>query len=144
PMEIVDFKLDVAGSKFQYATFVANMLAFSVDGKMPTEDPDKTNFMAGKSLGKVFVLNPKTYAIDRLKKLDNVKPSEVNPVEISGLSGYEIVAYKKTDKNPKAEMIYQVMLFQEESYYILVGIAQEDFEDNLRQFRMLTQRFELK
>ncbi|MEL6634262.1 MAG: hypothetical protein AAFQ83_22545 [Bacteroidota bacterium] len=140
PMEIVDFRLDIQGSKFQYATFVANMLAYSVDGKMPTESEDKANFMAGKSLGKVLVPNPRKYALNRLKKLDEVEPEEVNAIEIDGLKGYEIIAYKAD----KQELIYQVMLFEDEHYYIMVGLAEADFEENIRAFRRLVQRFQLK
>ena len=116
------------------------MLAYSVDGKMPTESEDKANFMAGKSLGKVLVPNPRKDALNRLKKLDEVEPEEVNEIEIDGLKGYEIVAYKAD----KQELIYQVMRLEEEHYYIMVGLAETDFEENIREFRRLDQRFKLK
>jgi hypothetical protein len=62
---------------------------------------------------------------------------------MDGISGYEITG-EGTSTTGVHEFIYQVMLFSETDYYIIVGITNEDFPGNLALFRKVAASFKRK
>ena len=63
---------------------------------------------------------------------------------IDKLSGYEIIANGKDDQD-RPELVYQVMLFNgSDDYYIIVGQAKENYEQNLKTFKSIAQTFKRK
>lgn len=144
PLDAVAFKIDVSGTDFKLAKYMAGSLMFTTDGQIPTKNP---SLIVGNSISKVSAENQKQYCIERLKKLPRGelnKPKEINPIQIDNLQGYEIVADGK-DKDSKEELIYQVMLFNEQGdYFIIIGLATEDRENNLKSFRNIAKTFKRK
>jgi len=144
PLDAVKFRIDVAGTDFKLAKFMAGSLIFTTDGQIPSE---KASFIAGGSISKVAFENQKQYCLDRLKALpggESIQVEAINPVQIDNLPGYEIVSSGKhtLDKN---QLIYQVMLFNgSDEYFILIGIATEDHEKNLATFKKIAATFRLK
>ena len=144
PLEAAPFTLNVEGTEYKVAKFMAGSLVYSTDGKMPTEKP---TLIVGGSLAKVSVPNQKQYAQERLKKLPRGEFNiikEIKETTIDGLSGYEIIADGKTaDNQPK--LIYQVMLFNDKGdYYIILGHAKENMESNLEAYKKIAKTFKRK
>ena len=72
------------------------------------------------------------------------KIHSIKPITLSGLSGYEITAEGVDRKKGTPEQAYQVMLFVDNSYYILFGSSEGDFENNLKVFKKLVRTFKVK
>lgn len=146
PLDAVDFEISTEGTDFIFAKNMSNMLVYNRDGKMPSETVDKASFVIAKAISKVEILDKKEFAINRIKVLP-VQITQINsvlPVKINGLSGYEITANGVDRKTGKKEQAYQVMLFVNNSYYILFGSSEGDFENNLNVFKKLVSSFKLK
>ena len=148
--EAVNFKIDVEFTKLKFAGYFTGTLIYTTDGNFPPKSKDKTSFKLGSSLGIVEISNPKAFAIERLHSLpfEFKNDYSINPINIDGLSGYEIIAYTKDKKTENGELIYQVILFAGNSYYIMLGTAYDDFENNLSLFidvsSSFKQRYRLK
>ena len=144
PLRSVNFEIDVSNSKFTFAKMMSNTLIYTVDGIIPTESADKTTLIVGTSLGKIEMEDKKQYSINRIKQypsIKNVESKDIESVTIDDVSGYEIIAYGKNEKTDEPEMIYQIMLFSDNGYYLIVGIANEYFKENIKLFRKLSQTF---
>ena len=100
--------------------------------------PKKPTLVVGNSVANAPIQNQKLYAEERLKKLPRGEKNvvkEIKEISIDNLTGYEIVADGKT-KDDKPEIVYQVMLFNDKGdYYIIVGQAKEEFQNNLETFK---------
>lgn len=144
PLSSVNYEIDVSNSKFKFAKMMSNSLLYNVDGKVPTESTDKTTLMVGNSLGKIEIEDKKQFSINRIKQfpsIKNVESKEIKSVTIDDVSGYEIIAYGKDEKTDSAEMIYQIILFNDNEYYLIVGIANDNFEENTVIFRNISKTF---
>lgn len=143
PLAAVPFSVDAEGTKLQFAISMTGMLLYTVDGKVPTASEDKTTFIVGPSLGAVLSINRKQTAISRLEQMPysdlTYEEDQIEEVEIDGMSGYAIVAEGRSkaqgaDTETK-DLIYQVMLFHDEGYYLMLGTAKGEFEANLDLFK---------
>jgi hypothetical protein len=144
PLDAAPFAINVEGTQYKVAKFMGGSLIYSIDGKIPT---DKPTLIVGRSIAKVSAPNQKQYAKERLKKLPKgafniIK--EIKETVIDGLNGYEIVAEGKA-ANGQPELIYQVMLFNDEGdYYIIIGQAKENMESNLEIYKKIAKTFKRK
>lgn len=146
PLDAVDFEISTAGTEFVFAKSMSNMLIYNRDGKMPSETSDKASFVIAKAFSKVDISDKKEFATNRIKMLP-VQINKINsvvPIEINGLEGYEITAEGVDRKTGKKEQAYQVMLFVDNSYYILFGSSEDNFENNLKVFKKLVRTFKVK
>lgn len=148
PLGGVSFSIVTEDTKLKFGKNMSGMLIYTVDGKLPPEVSDKTSFMAGISIANVRTTDFKQAAIDRLKKLPytNLKIDErkINPVEIDGITGYEVVGEGLDKPNGTIEFVYQVMLFTDKEYYIMVGTTKSEFEQNLELFKKVARTFKRK
>lgn len=146
-LDAVKFSVDPTGTSLLFSGYLSGALMYSTDGKMPTNNPDKTVFTAGSSVGNVNITDTKEFTISRLNSLpygENNVIKSVEPVIINNLKGYEIVA-EGIDGDKKAQLIYFTMLYPDNnSYYILVGMSGANFESNLKDFRKMAQTFYVK
>ncbi len=144
PLEVSTFTIDTKDTDFKLIKYMSGSLLYSTDGKIPTEKP---TLIVGNSLAKIPTQNQKKYSEERLKKLPRGEFNQIKTIKeitIDNLKGYEIVANGKT-KDDKAELVYQVMLFNENSdYYIIVGQAKEEFDKYLESFKKVTKTFKRK
>lgn len=143
-LDAVKFEIDVGGTDFKLAKYMAGSLIYTTDGLIPTEKP---SLIVGNSIAKISTENQKQYSIDRLKKLprgESIAVVDINPIQIDNLRGYEIVGSGKS-KDSKDELTYQVMLFDSTGdYFIIIGKAVEDLDNNLKRFKMITKTFKRK
>jgi hypothetical protein len=148
PLSSVSFTVDTENTKLKFGSSMTGMLLYTVDGKVPTESSDKTSFIVGLSLANVQTVDKKLTAITRIKRLPytNLKIDEnkIGEIDIDGISGYEIVGEGLDKSNGTKELVYQVMLFTDNGYYILVGTTKNDFEQNLELFKKVTRTFKRK
>ena len=144
PLHAASFTIDATGTDFKIIKYMSGSLLYSTDGKIPTVKP---TLIVGNSLAAIPTQNQKEYSVERLKKLPGGELSvikEITAVTIDNLSGFEIIADGKSKDN-KAELIYQVMLFNSKGdYYIIVGRAKEEFEKNLAAFKKISATFKRK
>lgn len=141
PLSAVSFSVNTENTKLKFAKSMSGSLLYTVDGKVPTESEDKTSFILGMSLSDIQSIDKKLTAINRIKKFPlselNIPEEQILPVEIDEISGYEIVA-EGINSSGIREMIYQVMLFSDSGYYIMIGTTQSDFQNNLDLFKNIS------
>ena len=144
PLGSVNFEIDVSNSKFIFAKMMSNTLIFNSDGRVPTESDDKTALIVGTSLGKIEMEDKKQFSISRIKQypsIKNVESNDIKSVTIDDISGFEIIAYGRNEETGEPEMIFQIMLFGDNGYYMIVGIANDNFKENINLFRQISQTF---
>jgi hypothetical protein len=148
PLSAVSFTVDTENTKLKFGKSMTGMLLYTVDGKVPTESNDKTTFIVGLSLANVQTGDKKLTAITRLKRMPytdlKIDENEISEIEIDGISGYEIVGEGLDKTNGTKEFIYQVMLFTDNGYYIMVGTTKNDFEQNLELFKKVAKTLKRK
>lgn len=148
PLSTVSFSIDTKNTKLKFGKRVTGMLLYTVDGKVPTESGDKTTFIAGVSLANVQTTDKKLTAVTRIKRMPytdlKIDENKIREVEIDGLSGYEIVGEGLDKSKGIKELIYQVMLFTDNGYYILVGTANDNFDQNLDLFKKIARTLKKK
>lgn len=148
PLSSVSFAVDTENTKLKFGKSITGMLLYTVDGKVPTESKDKTSFTVGLSLANVQTIDKKLTSINRLKRLPytdlKIDENKISEVQIDGISGYEIIAEGLDNTTRTKEQIYQVMLFTDQGYYIMVGTTQSEFETNLELFKKVARTLKRK
>ncbi|NEU09772.1 hypothetical protein GZH53_15705 [Flavihumibacter sp. R14] len=146
PLETVDYEIDLKGSKLKFASSVANVLTFNLDGKTPNQSPDRTSLIVAKAFSNVAISDKKLFALNRIKNLpvEILKINSVEAIDIDGISGFEILADGKGKKTGDAEKIYQVILFSDSLYYLMIGTTNQDFEMNISEIKRVTRSFKRK
>ncbi|MCE7940105.1 MAG: hypothetical protein DYG95_00705 [Chlorobi bacterium CHB1] len=144
PTEGLSFTLSEKG-EMKLAKRMANMLIYTKGGIMPTEGEDVPLFIIGQSISKVNVEDPESLAKLSLLQNDSVADIEIEqPVKvlIDSLSGYEIIAKGMSAKSKQPTVIYQMMLFEDQNYYIMLGmVGSEKREAYLQVFREMAGSF---
>jgi hypothetical protein len=144
PLDAATFTIETLGTDFKVVKYFSGSLLYSTDGKIPTEKP---TLIVGNSLSKISLENQKEYSTERLKKLpggDKIIIKQTLDIAVDDLNGYEIIAEGKTKDN-KPELVYQVMLFNDEGdYFIILGQTKEEFPKYLEEFKKVTKTFKRK
>ena len=147
PLAAVPFTVNTEDTKLKFAKSISGTLLYTVDGKVPTDSHDKTSFIVGLSLANLETVDKKLTAISRMKRRPYtdliINENSVNEVEIDGISGYEIIG-EGVDKSDAKELVYQVMLFTDNGYYIILGAAKDNFEQNLELFKKVARTLRRK
>lgn len=140
PLEAATFVVDTKDTDFKLLRYIAGSLIYSIDDKFPTMKP---TFIVGNSYGKIPLQDFKKFSEERLKKLplgDDCIIKETNEITIDSLKGFEIIAESKNQEQ-KTEMAYQVTLFNNGEYVMMVGLSTEDFDKYLKTFRKIAKSF---
>jgi len=145
PEDAVAFQIDTVGTDYELRPVLNAMLFY-----VPKGSPEKSGvyFIAASSVGKSLVQDQKNFAEERLRKLpghadDQMLSSSI--IEIDGLSGFEVLSEGKNEQNQK-EITLLVVLYLPENggYYVLTGIADQDYDKNLQAFKRLAGSFRRK
>jgi len=105
---------------------VGNTLLYTADAIFPSKSLDAPVFVVSPSFGGVRVGDPKAFAEARALKIDsviNIGVIEPQAVVIDGLRGYEIVTNGKDKKTGEPMTVYQIMLFEDDAYYLMQGLV---------------------
>jgi len=146
PREALDYVLDENIGNLVFVNVIGNGFLFNRDGKMPTQSDDKATLITDKSYGETKITNNKLFCVSRLKKYPNeyqiIDEKGVNEIEIDGLKGYQLYAKKLNAEN---ELLYQVILFQEDGgYYIFIGTYLEEKENAINDIQKIIMTFKRK
>ena len=78
-------------------------------------------------------------------QIENLSIETSKEISINGLSGYEIIA-KASDRDTNIPLVvYQVILFDKESYYIIQGLVGENLKaEYLDDFQTMARSFKRK
>ena len=125
---------------------MGNRLIFNVDGKIPTQSPDKTSLLIAKAFSEVTAADKKLFSLNRIKQLpiDILKINSTEEINLDGISGYEILADGKNKKSGELEKLYQVILFSDSLYYLIIGTTNRDYEKNIAEIKKVTKTFKRK
>jgi hypothetical protein len=130
---------------------IGKSLLFTKDGTIPKSKPTTRDpfLVIGPSVSKVSAADRRSFAERRLAaigEIEDLKITKASELTIGSLPGIEIVAAGRWDKEPAGEaIIYQVILFENESYYLLQGFASpNDREKYLPVFSRIAQSFQKK
>jgi len=147
-LSTVPFSLDTRNTKLKFATNMGGSLLYTVDGKAPTAAADKTAFIAGLSISNIQSPDRKLSSLARIRQLPYtglvIDEDDIDEIEIDGISGYEIHGEGLDKSSGSKELVYQVMLFDSNGYYIMVGSARSDFKQNLDMFKQVARTFKRK
>jgi hypothetical protein len=136
------FFIDFKGSGLKYARRISDAVIYSEDGSTAVNSLAKNSYFAGS--GKTDRTDYEAFATERLQK--QIKKTLTfdakKPIEIDGLKGIEIMASTNTAEG-KPRSLYQVLLFQGDTYYIMYGSATENTAAQMAVFQKIAQTFVL-
>lgn len=142
--EGLNFKVDESGD-LAFAQRMANTLAYSRQGKFPLESPYDPLFIVGQSISKTVIEDYEQYTRDRLLATGDVvgiQIEQITPLEIDSLGGYEIIALARDRDSGEPTLLYQVMLYEVDSYYIMHGrVGADSRETYIEAFRSMAHSF---
>ena len=134
--------------KLKLTPVVSNTLGYTKDGVIPVKSPKDPLFMVAPSLGKVVVEDKRQFAERNLRESAGTKELVVkstDAITIAGLDGYESLAEAEDAKSGTALIVYQVILFDEDSFILLKGYVGTELRDEyLPQFKAMARSLQKK
>jgi hypothetical protein len=144
PTEGLSFTIEEKG-ELKLSKRVSNMLMFTKDGIFPSKDVNDPLFIIGQSISKTAIPDNEEYAKARVLQISQVKDIKIeqsDKITVDNLNGYEIVANGKDTKSGQPMLIYQVILFEEQNYFLVQGLAgNENRQANLEVFKQMARTF---
>jgi hypothetical protein len=132
----------------KFAKRIQNALLYTKDGVVPATNPNAPILVVTQAISTVVVIDPKQYSQKRLTQTQQAKNIEIvstAPITIGGLSGYEIVANAVDASTNKPIVVYQVMLFEGKTYYIIQGLVGSETKSKyLPEFKKIATSFRKK
>ena len=134
------FRLDFKNSNLKYARSISDAVIYSADGLTVPNSLANNSFFAGN--GKASTTDFATFSLERLQKQIKtpLKIERNNPIEIKGLQGQEILA-TTTNADGKTRYLYQVLLFNRDTYYIMYGSTMENTDAQMAIFQNIAKSF---
>jgi hypothetical protein len=125
---------------------VKTSVVYNVDGVLPPKSKDITNLLASKSNVANEFPDKAKFAKERLTKhLITVDTVLIHTqLKVNNLDAEEIVAVGKINGSNIPAQFYQLIIFDEKGYYIIMGTTNQDFEKNISAFRNMGHSFMLK
>lgn len=115
-----------ASDKLKLTRGLGKMIVYTKDGVIPAKSPEDPLFIAAPSLSKVPIQDKRQFSVQRLFQTAHTKISSVtttNAITIDGLDGYELVADAEDADSGTPLIVYQVILFDDDSYVLIQGLV---------------------
>lgn len=146
---ILSFELDMGQTPLRLAKILQGpSVAYNERGIWPMKSPEEFSFFAGPSTVNPLLPHDKEIAMEQLNQLCKdcrYDKDSVKAVSIDDLSGYEIIAYSSKDSLGSDKVLkFQVLLFDENRYYLLIGTAPQNHKQNLELFKKVSSTFRRK
>lgn len=129
----------VAGRLKRVDNFTAGKAQmFTIDGRISVQSPKALMFVIAPSLGNPPITHKRQYAEQRLRQTaetKNIRIQSTAEFTVDGLSGYESIAHGEDNDSAVAILIYQVMLFDEDGYILMQGLADRSSAADLEAFK---------
>jgi hypothetical protein len=122
-------------------------LMFTREGKWNEQEIFDLSFFAGPSMDNGYIEQSEDFALGQLKDVCadcQVDKNGIQKISIDSLNGYEIVSYRNDSAAHVKRLKYEVMLFDGNKYYLLVGTASSDYLNNISVFRNISNSFKRK
>lgn len=137
-----------ASQKLKLTPAINKTLAYTKDGIIPTKSVKDPLFVVAPAVSQVVVTNKRQFAERRLyqtalvRKL-TIKSADV--VTIDGIDGYELLAEGEDTKSGTPLLVYQVILFNRNSYILMQGLVGTELGDEyLPEFKAMARSFKRK
>jgi len=145
--EGLNFTIQEKG-ELKQAKRVSNLLMFTKNGIFPSKDINDPLFIIGQSISKTAIPDNEKYAKTRILQISEITDIEIeqsNKIAIDNLNGYEILAKGKDAKSGQPMVVYQVMLFEEQNYFLMQGlVGSKNQQSNLEIFKEMARTFKRK
>ncbi len=132
----------------KFAKRISNLLLYSKGGIFPSKSVDNPVFVVGSSFSRFAIDEREKFAEKRITQSDTVQDIQIEQssgVIIDDLRGYELSAKGKDVKSGELMVVYQVLLFEEQTYYIIQGLVSEkEKQDYLATFKDMARSFKRK
>ncbi|HEY9872241.1 MAG TPA: hypothetical protein V6D12_02340, partial [Candidatus Obscuribacterales bacterium] len=143
----INFVVEITPN-FKVTQRLQNALLYTRSGVIPTKSPEEPIFIVAPAISKITVQDRKQFSENRLAQtaqIENLSVETSKEISINGLSGYEIIA-KASDRDTNIPLlVYQVMLFEGETYYLIQGLVGEKLKaEYLDDFQTMARSFKRK
>jgi hypothetical protein len=146
PFAYLPFKIRCA-PELKFAGSLQSTIIYNRSGKIGPEDREGPAFMVGPSYRALKVAELEPFSKSRARQLPNVSELQLaasKAIEIRGLRGWELRATYVDSKKGTAHYLYQVILLDEEGYYILIGQVGSSLRERFEPvFESMAKSFEL-
>ena len=108
---------------------IGKVLCFTRDAEFPLTSSQNPILMVGPSIAAEVPENRKAYAYGRLLKTAETRISRVkssDEIQIDGMDGFEMVALGNDASSDTPILVYQVMLFDDDGYFLIQGLVGQD------------------
>ncbi|HET6889688.1 MAG TPA: hypothetical protein VFH31_01190 [Pyrinomonadaceae bacterium] len=125
PTEGLNFTFTEKG-EIKLAKRIANSLLYTKSGIFPSKAVDDPLFIIGQTLSKLDIDDKEQFAKSRLSQTATITEIEIerlSQVTVDNLSGYEILAKGNDTESGNSMVVYQVVLYEDRSYYIMQGLV---------------------
>ena len=147
PTDGLNFTLAEKGD-IRFAKRMVETLLYTKNAVFPSKSPDDPLFIVGRTVRKVQVEDKQQFAKTRISQTASVKLTDIGEateIAIDGLSGYEILAKAIDLSSGTPMMVYQVILYGDQTYYLMQGlISSSRGPEYVAVFREMAQTFKLK
>jgi hypothetical protein len=137
-----------ASKKLKLTQSISRTLTYTKGGVFPGKSPMEPMFIVVPSIGKVLVANQPQYAEQLLQQMEDTKKlivKSTKTIMIAGLHGYESLAEAEDEKLGTPFIIYQVILFNQDSYIRMLGLTKVELRDEyLPEFKAMARSLQRK
>lgn len=115
-----------AKEPYRMANRITSTIIFTPKGEFPTPTPTSPLFVVGSSLGGPQIADQETFARTRVKQIEmlsDINVYDAQKVALDGLAGIQLAATATDTKTRATMLVYQVILFDKDVYYIMQGIS---------------------
>ena len=146
PFATANFTLNDNASIFKFKQYNANLFIYSIGGVENKEDKDapaviviqmpKDNSMTVKSIADMMLAKLQQYG------LTNAQIKNISTEKINGYDSYQTEVYGQMKENNS--LIYYCVVAKDDKTIVFQGIAKNDIENNLSEFKKLVNTIKLK
>lgn len=140
----LNFSLGESG-ELKPAKRLANAVLYTKGGVFPTAAIEEPIFVVAPALSRQAIADPEIFAKKRVMATEGtvgVALQSQKKIKIDDLDGYEIIAWGEEADSGAPLLIYQVMLFEVDTYYLMQGlVGRQEGEGYLPDFRAIATSF---
>lgn len=133
------FTIDTTGTSLHLTDAITTAMTLTDDGNVPSKTADKVSLTIRRSTAKTDIDEQEKKAIIgqylALFPIEWENNEEPTPVKYAEFNGYEAIRYGKS-ANGK-ELVYLLILFDNNASYIFTGMARGNYEENISDFRKI-------
>jgi hypothetical protein len=146
PLYGLPFRITPA-APLKLAGRVGNMLLLNPAGALPKPGetpPEGAIYVIGPSVSQQPIDDLPAFAKARATQtaqLKGLKLTSERPLQLDGLTAYELTGHGSDTKTGEATQLYQVIIRESNAYYIIQGLAKQADGNALEAFRQTTASF---